>query len=295
MAIDNKFTGAAVAMITPFHDDGTIDFNTLERHTDELIKHGVDYLVVLGTTAETPALSKQEQLEVVKSVANVNDKRVPIVVGTGGNNTAAVIEWMATLGSEAIDGYLCVAPYYNKPGQEGMYQHFSAIATSSGLPVILYNVPGRTGSNIEASTTLRLAQDFPGRIVAIKEASGNFLQVMHILRERPDDFAVVSGDDVITLPMIALGANGVISVIGNALPGLLTQMVKDAMANNFTAAKEKHYRLLPLMNAIFKEGNPTGIKALMEIRGHGHNALRLPLIPATRDLYEEIRKLNREL
>ncbi len=292
MSVKKKFEGTGVAMVTPFKNDGEIDYSILEQHTDELIKHGIDYLVVLGTTAETPTLSRNEKKEIINIVKKAVSGRVPIVVGAGGNNTSDVIAWINEIGSSGIDAYLSVAPYYNKPSQMGMIQHFSAIATTSDLPVLLYNVPGRTSSNIEAATVLQLASDLGEKLVGIKEASGNFQQIMDIQKDKPEDFLMISGDDAITLPMISLGCNGVASVIGNALPSLFSAMVNDALTGNFTSAREKHFKLLPMISAIFKEGNPTGVKALMEIRGFGQNNLRLPLIPATSALYDEIRQLN---
>jgi 4-hydroxy-tetrahydrodipicolinate synthase len=240
-------------------------------------------------------LKEKEKSEIVKSVAGACGKRVPIVVGAGGNDTRAVCEKVKTIHRYGIDGILSVAPYYNKPSQEGMYQHFAAITAVSELPVMLYNVPGRTGSNISADTTLRLANEFQGKIVAIKEASGNFDQVMEIIRLRPGGFLVVSGDDAITLAMIAAGGDGLVSVIGNAYPALVSTMVAAALEGALNKARELHYQLLPMMRAIFKEGNPTGVKAAMEIQGIIKNVLRLPLLPATAILYKEIEALNSEL
>jgi len=292
MSVKSKFEGTGVAMVTPFKNDGAIDYSILEQHTDELIKHSIDYLVVLGTTAETPTLSKDEKIEIINVVKKAASGRVPIVVGAGGNCTSDVISWIDEIGTEGIDAYLSVAPYYNKPSQMGMIQHFSAIAATSDLPILLYNVPGRTSSNIEANTVLQLASELGDRLIGIKEASGNFQQIMDIQKDKPEDFLLISGDDAITLPMISLGCNGVVSVIGNAIPSLFSAMVNDALEGNYTSAREKHFKLLPLINAIFKEGNPTGVKALMEIRGYGQNNLRLPLITATSALYDEIRQLN---
>lgn len=292
MSQKGKFVGTGVAMVTPFNNDGAINFGLLERHTDELIKHGIDYLVVLGTTAETPTLTKKEKLEIIDIVKRNAGSRVPIIVGAGGNNTAEVVEWIKEIGTRGIDAYLSVAPYYSKPSQTGMIQHFSAIAASSELPLMIYNVPGRTGSNIEAPTMLQLAHDLGEKVVAVKEASGNFQQIMEIQKDKPEDFLLISGDDAIALPMISLGCDGVVSVIGNALPALLSEMINDALAGDYVKAREKHFRILPLISAIFKEGNPTGVKALMEIRGYGDNNLRLPLITATSALYEQIKQLN---
>lgn len=292
MSQKGKFVGTGVAMVTPFNNDGAINFGLLERHTDELIKHGIDYLVVLGTTAETPTLTKKEKLEIIDIVKRNAGSRVPIIVGAGGNNTAEVVEWIKEIGTRGIDAYLSVAPYYSKPSQTGMIQHFSAIAASSELPLMIYNVPGRTGSNIEAPTMLQLAHDLGEKVVGVKEASGNFQQIMEIQKDKPEDFLLISGDDAIALPMISLGCDGVVSVIGNALPALLSEMINDALAGDYVKAREKHFRILPLISAIFKEGNPTGVKALMEIRGYGDNNLRLPLITATSALYEQIKQLN---
>jgi 4-hydroxy-tetrahydrodipicolinate synthase len=282
------FTGTGVAMITPFNNDGSLDAQQLEAHTDRLIDQGVEYLVVLGTTAETPTLSKEEKIEIISVVKRANSGRVPMVVGAGGNNTADVIEWIRTIGSDGIDAYLSVSPYYNKPSQQGIKEHFSAIAASSDLPLVLYNVPGRTGSNMTAETTLALAHEFGDKVAAVKEASGDFAQIMKIIRDKPEGFKVISGDDAITLPLIGAGASGVISVIGNALPGIFSGMVRDALAGDFEAARVKQYKLLPFYELIFREGNPCGVKALMEILGFGAANLRLPLITATEALVGDL-------
>lgn len=290
-----KFNGTGVAMITPFNNDGSLNDKQLEAHADRLIKNGVDYLVVLGTTAETPVLSKDEKLRIIEVAREVNHGRVPMVVGAGGNNTADVIEWIRTVGSDGIDAYLSVVPYYNKPSQEGMKAHFSAIAASSDLPLMLYNVPGRTGSNMVADTTLDLAHSLGEKVVAVKEASGNLAQIMKVIQDKPEGFSVISGDDAITLPLIALGADGVVSVIGNALPELFSGMVRDALKGNLDAAREKHYRVLPLIELIFREGNPVGVKALMEVLGDGDSNLRLPLIPATETLVADLKRAVSQL
>jgi 4-hydroxy-tetrahydrodipicolinate synthase len=295
MANRADFRGTGVAMITPFNNDGSLNIEQLEAHTDRLIEKGVEYLVVLGTTAETPTLSKEEKLKIIEVTRKVNNGRVPMVVGAGGNNTAEVISWIREIGTEGIDAYLSVAPYYNKPSQQGMKAHFSAIAASAELPIVLYNVPGRTGSNIAAETTLELAHELGDKIVAIKEASGDLSQIMQIIRDKPEGFRVVSGDDAITLAVTALGGSGVISVIGNALPDLFSTMVRDALAGNLEAAREKHYRLLPFIDLIFREGNPCGVKALMEVLGDGAGNLRLPLIPATDALVRELRASVQQL
>ena len=289
MANRANFTGTGVAMITPFNDDGSLNIDRLEVHTDNLIGKGVEYLVVLGTTAETPTLSKDEKLKIIEVTKKVNGGRVPMVVGAGGNNTEEVVNWIREIGTDGIDAYLSVAPYYNKPSQQGMKAHFSAIAASSELPLMLYNVPGRTGSNITAETTLELAHELGDKIVAIKEASGDLGQVMRIISDKPEGFQVVSGDDAIALPIISLGGDGVVSVVGNALPDLFSGMIRDALAGDLEAAREKHYRVLPFIDLIFREGNPCGVKALMQVLGYGTSNLRLPLIPATGALIEDIK------
>lgn len=295
MALVNQFKGTGVAMVTPFRQNGDIDFQNLSLLTDRLITQGINNLVVLGTTAETPTLSAEEKSDVISCVVEACGKRVPILVGAGGNDTRSAVELVKKMKREGVDGFLSVSPYYNKPGQEGIYQHFSAIATVSELPVMLYNVPGRTGSNMSSETTLRLAHDFQGSIVAIKEASGNFEQVTEILSGRPEGFLVVSGDDSITLPLISLGGDGVVSVIGNAYPGFMSELVNAALDGNYPKARELNFRLFPMMKAIFKEGNPAGVKASMEIQGWIENVLRLPLIPATTSLYQEIAGLDKKL
>lgn len=295
MAENINYRGTGVAIITPFTPTGEVDFDTLTTLADRLIKDGVSYLVVLGTTAETPTLSSGEKTDVLRCVVDSCAGRVPIVVGAGGNDTQASIRAIADLDKSGVNAILSVVPYYNKPSQEGIYQHFSAIAAASELPLMLYNVPGRTGSNMTAETTLRLAVEYAGQIVAIKEASGDFEQVTRLLAERPEGFQVVSGDDAITLPMIAMGADGVVSVIGNGYPGLISSLVKSALEGDFEQARKLHFSLSPMMKAIFKEGNPAGIKAAMEIRGWCKNVLRLPLIPSTETLYMEIAELDKLL
>jgi len=295
MSKEPIFTGTGVAMVTPFESDGKIDFKRLEKHTDQLIKHGIDYLVALGTTAETPVLSKEEKLSIIDAVKSANAGRVPVVVGAGGNSTQEVISWIRTIGSDGIDGLLSVVPYYNKPSQTGIKQHFSAIASASDLPVLLYNVPGRTGTNMTADTTLELANEESDKIVGVKEASGDFTQIMNIISEKPTAFHVISGDDAIAYPMITLGGSGVISVIGNALPGYFSDMVNKALEGKYAEARKIHYKTLPFVDKIFKEGNPTGIKALMEILGFGAANLRLPLIPASKALTADLKDLAESL
>lgn len=288
----NIFRGTGVAMITPFLQSGALDFDTLILHTERLIGNGIDYLVVLGTTAETPTLSPDEKKDVVRCIVDANGGRVPIVIGAGGNDTSSSITAIKSLKKNGIDAILSVVPYYNKPSQEGIYQHFSAIASAAELPLMLYNVPGRTGTNMSAETTLRLASDHPEAIVAIKEASGDFEQLSFLLAGRPDEFMVISGDDAITLPLIAMGGDGVVSVIGNAYPALMSTLVKAVLKGDYESARKLHYRLSPMIKAIFQEGNPAGVKAAMEIQGWCKNVLRLPLIPATEALCSEIGQLD---
>lgn len=279
-------------MVTPFDSKGGIDFDRLSMLTDRLIRQGISYLVALGTTAETPTLSASEKEEVVRCVVGAGGGRVPVVAGAGGNDTRSVAESSKKMNGKGVDALLSVAPYYNKPAQEGIYRHFAAIAEASDLPLILYNVPGRTSSNIGSATTLRLANEYRGKIVAVKEASGNFEQMMEIIRERPDGFAVLSGDDSITLPLLSSGGDGLISVIGNAYPALTSEMVAAALDGSYEKSRELHYRLFPMMKAIFREGNPSGVKACMAIQGHLENVLRLPLIPVSDALFKEISELN---
>lgn len=282
-------------MVTPFQQDGEVDFDRLMIHTDRLIDQGIGYLVVLGTTAETPTLSTREKEDVLRCVIEACGHRVPIMLGIGGNDSRSVIETIKSTATSDIQGILSVSPYYNKPSQEGIYQHYAAIASVSDLPLMLYNVPGRTASNISSETTLRLATDFGDSIIGIKEASGNFEQLMDIIKHRPEGFLLVSGDDAITLPIIAAGGDGAISVIGNAYPALTSLLVAAALDASLVKARELHYMLFPMMRAIFKEGNPAGVKAAMEIKGWIENVLRLPLIPATESLYQEIVQLDSQI
>jgi 4-hydroxy-tetrahydrodipicolinate synthase len=284
----SKLTGMGVALITPFKADDSIDFDALAKLVEHLIKNGTDYLVVCGTTAETATMTKQERDEVTRFVIRVNSGRLPIVLGVGGNNTQAVIDQLQNDDLSGVDAILSVTPYYNKPSQEGLYQHFKAIATASRLPIILYNVPGRTGVNMTADTTLRLANDFKN-IVAIKEASGIFTQIDDIIKNKPENFVVISGDDGITFPLITLGAVGVISVIGNAFPYEFSRMVRLALNGQYDAAREIHYRFNELFKLLFVDGNPAGVKSILSVMGMIENKLRLPLVPTTITTFEKIR------
>lgn len=290
------FTGTGVALVTPFRKQSTIDFSRLQNLIDNIIDSGVNYIVALGTTSEAATMTDSEKSTIQDFVIEAVDERVPIMLGMGGNNTQAVLDNISNTNFDGISGILSVAPYYNKPQQRGLAQHFKMIAELSPVPVVIYNVPGRTGCNINAETTLQLAHECPN-IIGIKEASGNMQQIMHILREKPASFQVISGDDALTLPMIALGASGVISVAANALPKEMSQMVSLAMKGDFKKAQQLHYKMLPLMNAMFEEGNPAGVKALLEIATQGQftNALRMPLVKVSKPLYNKLASLYNEL
>mgnify|MGYP000811619918 FL=1 len=283
-----------VALITPFNEDGTIDFPALARLIEYQIQNGIDYLVALGTTAETPTLTEDEKARVRAFIIEKVNGRVPIVLGLGGNNTNAIVENLKTQNFDGIDAILSVVPYYNKPSQEGIYQHYKAIASATKLPVILYNVPGRTGVNMTAETTLRLARDFDN-IVAIKEASGNITQMDDIIKNKPSDFMVISGDDGITFPLITLGAVGVISVIGNAFPREFSRMVRLALNGDYASALTIHHRFTELFSLLFIDGNPAGVKCLLHAMGYIQNQLRLPLVPTRITTYEKIRDVLQKL
>lgn len=280
-------SGLGVAMITPFNAAGTIDWAATERLVNHLLNGKTDFLVVLGTTGETPTLTADEQHEYVRRVIAQVAGRVPIVVGKSANNTQRLVEELKTFDYEGVDYILSAVPNYNKPNQEGIYQHFAAVARVVKCPILLYNVPGRTGVNMLASTTLRLAQDFTN-IVGIKEAAGSLDQVSEILAQKPKDFCVLSGDDSLTLPMISVGAQGVISVIGNALPALFGEMVHAALREEFHTAAAIHLRLHNLYKLLFEQGNPVGVKAAMASLGICENRLRLPLVPASTELAKRI-------
>ncbi len=283
------FAGTGVALATPFRSDESIDFNSLKNLVKHVTENGVNYLVVLGTTGETPVLSGDEKNAVTDLIKEVNNGKLPIVLGIGGNNTSAVLSSLKETDFTGIDAILSVAPYYNKPNQEGLFQHFKAIAGACPVPVILYNVPGRTGSNLAAETVLRLAKECKDQIIGVKEASGNFQQVMAILKDKPEKFLVISGDDAISLPLISLGARGVISVIANAYPAEFSSLVRLALDQKFDEARKIHYDLLPVMGMLFEEGSPAGLKAFLEAMGITGNHLRLPLVPVSKSLNDKIR------
>ncbi|MCH7658582.1 MAG: 4-hydroxy-tetrahydrodipicolinate synthase [Bacteroidetes bacterium] len=285
----NKFKGTGVAIVTPFKNDSSIDFLSLGRLVEHLIDNSVDYLVVLGTTGESVTQSKDEKRAVIDHVIEVNNRKVPVVVGMGGNCTREIVDDITKNRFEGIDGILSVAPYYNKPSQTGIYDHFKTIAGASPVPVIIYNVPGRTSVNIEAATTIRLANEVRN-IAAVKEASGNFEQIMQIIKNVPSGFQVISGDDTITLPVISIGGSGVISVLANAYPGKWSEMINNALKNNYRIAREIHYQFVDLISLLFTDGNPAGIKATLSIMGLIQNQLRLPLTPVSRQVFNQIKQ-----
>ena len=286
----NKLKGTGVAIVTPFKNDGSIDFKSYEKLIEHLISNGVNYLVVLGTTGEAATLNKDEKQALVSYTIEVVKKRVPIVVGVGGNNTQEVVNTIKSCNFKGIDAILSATPYYNKPNQRGLYLHYKTIANASPIPVILYNVPGRTGVNMTAETTLKLAHEFEN-IIAVKEASANISQIMYILKYKPENFMVISGDDALTLPLIALGASGVISVVANACPKAFCEMVDFSLKGNFKAAQTAHYKLLEITDALFEEGSPAGAKAALNSLGIIENNLRLPLTGVTKPMYSKIAKL----
>ena len=285
------FTGTGVALITPFRrQQETVDFTKLEALIEHIIASGVDYIVALGTTSEAATMTTAERAAVQEFIVETVAARCPIMLGLGGNNTLNITDTIAGTNFDGISGILSVTPYYNKPNQRGLLQHYRNISEASPVPVVMYNVPGRTGVNLTAETTLTLAHECPN-IIGIKEASGNIQQVMEILRQRPAGFRVISGDDSLTYPMLALGADGVISVMANALPKQMADMVRLALKGDFKKALPLHMKMLPLMNAIFDEGNPTGIKALLETEGMITNILRLPLVKASKPLANKLSTL----
>ena len=292
--MQNKLRGMGVALVTPFKQDGEIDFDALKRLVEYQITNGTDYLVVLGTTAETPTLTEEEKEAVIQTVVSTVHGRVPLVLGMGGNNTRTLVNKIRTSDFNGIDALLSVTPYYNKPSKEGLYRHYEAIAQASRLPIILYNVPGRTGVNMLPETTLRLAHDFPN-IVAIKEASGNFTQIDDIIKNKPERFSVISGDDGITYPLLTLGAVGVISVIGNAFPYEFSKMVRLALNGDYQHALLIHHQFTELIKLLFVEGNPAGVKSMLAAMGFIENRLRLPLVPTTITTYEKIRRVLDQL
>ncbi|MDR0185638.1 4-hydroxy-tetrahydrodipicolinate synthase [Prevotella brunnea] len=290
--MQNVFRGLGVALVTPFNINGDIDYGALEKLIEYQIENGADFLCILATTGETPCLTSKEKNELTTFIKSVVKGRVPILKYCGGNHTAAVVDEIKTSDWQGIDGILSICPYYNKPSQEGLYQHFKAIAEISPLPIVLYNVPGRTGVNMKAETTVRIAKDFPN-VVGIKEASGDLAQIDEIMKLKPTNFEVISGDDALTFPMIVSGAVGVISVIGNALPKEFSRMIRLELNGEFESARKIHHQFTELYKLLFVDGNPAGCKALLNDMGMIENVLRLPLVPTrieTKKKMDEILK-----
>ncbi|MEM7163189.1 MAG: 4-hydroxy-tetrahydrodipicolinate synthase [Bacteroidota bacterium] len=291
--MEDKFRGMGVAMVTPFNEDHQIDWKSLKALTEFLIANKTNYLVVQGTTGETPTLSKSEKRELLSFIQEVNQERIPVVLGMGGYDTRELENELRSWNFEGIDAILSVTPYYNKPNQKGIYHHYKKVAEASPVPIIMYNVPSRTGVNMDWKTTLKLANDFDN-IIAVKEASGDMIQIMNIVQNRPENFLVISGDDAITLPILSSGGDGVISVIGNAFPEEFSDMVKHALAGNIDNARMAHYSLLQIIQAIFEEGNPAGIKEILANKNICSPYLRLPLVQVSKKLSEKLRTLMDE-
>ena len=290
----NIFKGLGIALVTPFTADGQVDYKSLKRLLEYQIDNGADFLCILATTGETPCLTQQEKDNITQLVKDVNHGRLPILKGCGGNNTAAIVEELKNTDWTGIDGILSVCPYYNKPSQEGLYQHFKAIAAATALPVVLYNVPGRTGVNLKAETTVRLARDCEN-IVAIKEASGSLEQVDEIIKNKPKRFDVISGDDALTFSMVASGAAGVISVIGNALPKEFSRMIRLEFRGEYEPARKIHHAFTELYSLLFVDGNPAGVKALLHEMGFIENLLRLPLVPTKVSTLQKMAEILKDL
>ena len=290
----NIFKGLGIALVTPFTADGQVDYKSLKRLLEYQIDNGADFLCILATTGETPCLTQQEKDNITQLVKDVNHGRLPILKGCGGNNTAAIVEELKNSDWTGIDGILSVCPYYNKPSQEGLYQHFKAIAEASPLPVVLYNVPGRTGINLKPETTVRLANDCEN-IVAIKEASGSLEQVDEIIKNKPKRFEVISGDDALTFSMVASGAAGVISVIGNALPKEFSRMIRLEFRGEYEPARKIHHAFTELYSLLFVDGNPAGVKALLHEMGFIENQLRLPLVPTKVSTLQKMAEILKDL
>jgi 4-hydroxy-tetrahydrodipicolinate synthase len=288
MSLRDQLKGTGVALVTPFNENGSIDFDSLGKLIDFVIEGGVNYVVTLGTTGETPTLSAEEKKDIVNQTFSFVADRVPVVIGIGGNNTAEVIKEMETLPVEKAEAILSASPYYNKPSQEGLYQHYKSIAASTAKPIILYNVPARTGSNISASTTIRLANEVEN-INGIKEASGNMTQCMQILRDKPQEFLVVSGDDNLALAQIACGMRGVISVAANCFPKQFSEMVNCALKDDFSSARRINNMLLLGYEILFAENNPAGVKAFLAELGVIKNKVRLPLVPLSEGVYKQVK------
>ena len=292
--VHNIFKGLGIALITPFLEDGSVDYKSLIRLVEYQLDNGADFFCILATTGETPTLTAEEKQKIKDLVVSLVGGRVPILVGCGGYNTAEIVQELQTRDFRGVDGILSVCPYYNKPSQEGLYQHFKAIAAATSLPVVLYNVPGRTGVNMKAETTVRLAHDCEN-IVAIKEASGNLEQVDEIIKNKPRKFDVISGDDALTFPMVSCGAVGVISVIGNALPREFSKMIRLQMKGEYDSARKIHHRFIDLFSLLFVDGNPAGVKAMLHEMGYIENILRLPLVPTRISTLQRMSEIMKEL
>lgn len=289
MKRENLFRGLGVALVTPFDGQGAVDYPALEALLRFHLQAGTDFLCILGTTAETPCLTPEEREKIQHTAVKVTGGKIPLLLGCGGNNTAAVTDALTSGDLSGFDGVLIVTPYYNKPTQEGLFQHYAAVATASPLPVVLYNVPGRTGVNLEAQTTLRIAQQCPN-VVAIKEASGRLAQIRAITEEAPEGFEVISGDDALTCDILQMGGTGVISVIGNAFPEEFGKMVRAAQRGDWDGALSVHRRFQPFYPLMTADGNPAGIKSLLSLQGRIRNNLRLPLVPATQQTEDAIQE-----
>ena len=288
-----KLRGTGVAIVTPFKNDSSIDFAALGRVINHVIDGGVDYIVAMGTTGESATLSKDEKKAIISYVVESVDNRVPIVYGIGGNNTKEVINSIRHAELSGVDSILSVAPYYNKPTQKGLFLHFREIANYSPLPLIIYNVPGRTSCNISADTCLELAHGFEN-IIAVKEASGDLGQIMKILKGKPENFSVISGDDMLTIPIVAAGGAGVISVLANAFPSQTSELVAQSLKNNYRIARDIHFRLLEIIELLFTDGNPSGVKDMLSILNICQNVVRLPLAPVSRTVHARIQKAMEE-
>lgn len=283
----HELKGTGVALITPFKTDYSIDFDALARIIEYNIEGGTDYLVILGTTAENATLNAEEQQAVIQKAVEVNAGRLPLVLGAGGNNTAALTESLKKKDLSAFNAVLSVSPYYNRPSQAGIFAHYTQVAKASKLPVILYNVPGRTGSNVLPETVIKLAKS-ESNIIGVKEAMGDLTQMMRLIKDRPEGFLVLSGDDMIALPTVSVGGEGVISVLGQGLPEIFSNMIREGLKGDYVSAYEKHYKLMKATDLIFAEGNPAGIKALLAHKGLCEDVVRLPLMSATADLKQDI-------
>lgn len=294
MTLREKFTGTGVAIATPFDAQGNIDYPAFEKLINHIINGKCEYIVVLGTTGESATIHGKEKQEIFSFVNQINQGRVALVAGIGGNDTAEVLKGFKEFNLPGYDAILVVSPYYNKPNQEGLFQHYKTLNDNTPLPIIMYNVPGRTGQNITAETTLRIARECKN-IFATKEASGNFDQFMQIVKYKPADFMLISGDDGIALPMIAIGAEGVISVVANAYPKGFSEMIRKALAGDYTTAKQLHYQYTDIIHTLFAEGSPSGLKAYLSEMGIGGNYFRLPVWPVSEKLHSKIKELMKNV